>query len=506
MGTRQSKNIETCQDKPSGSPVNLILSPINSISLNISWGETVLPNGIITNYSVMYWEDSKTRADSVNVTTAENNIVIGNLSVYTGYAAVVRAFTEIGGGPWSDKSTGITGEEAPSDAPSNVSLIQGSHGRSLTVTFKKLNRPNGQIITYESYIHNLDSNSIKYQNNTASSKDVMFSNSYETTITITDLKPFTNYSIKIRAYTSVGSGPWSGPVKQRTNEAAPGKVSNFKVEVLPNNFTTVRLTWDPPITTERNGILKGYVISEAKNASTVELPVTSKEHIVTGLHGHTKYSFSIAAITVAVGEIDKRDIRTPQGPPTVVRNLQTPREGITDRSIVVIWEEPEIPHGIIRQYIVRYRNSQSTGDEISENGTTTATTLDNLAKGTTYTISVAAETVSEGPSATTTASTTSQSTQPAAQVGAIVGGSLGGVLFLVILVLIIVVLIFRRKRSMVINKEPVKGLSLTEYDDKESGKSEISSNGVPSTEIKGADLNDLHIQARDERLWRDKKW
>ncbi|CAH1803317.1 unnamed protein product, partial [Owenia fusiformis] len=108
---------------------------------------------------------------------------------------------------------------APSDAPSNVRLIQGSHGRSLTVTFKKPSRPNGRITIYESSIHNLDSNSIKTQNNTASSKDAMFSNSDETTITITGLKPFTNYSIKIRAYTSVGSGPWSEYVKQRTHEA-----------------------------------------------------------------------------------------------------------------------------------------------------------------------------------------------------------------------------------------------------------------------------------------------
>ena len=40
---------------------------------------------------------------------------------------------------------------------------------------------------------------------------------------LTDLEEFVNYSIAVRAYTSVGGGPYSEPITERTDEDGNGR-------------------------------------------------------------------------------------------------------------------------------------------------------------------------------------------------------------------------------------------------------------------------------------------
>ncbi|CAH1799004.1 unnamed protein product, partial [Owenia fusiformis] len=103
---------------------------------------------------------------------------------------------------------------APDDPPTNITLTPRS--RSFTATLNSPRKPNGIISTYESNIHNLDTGENKLQNYT-----VLFTNTLVSiaTINITDLEPFTNYSITVRAYTSGGESPWSGASSKPTLEA-----------------------------------------------------------------------------------------------------------------------------------------------------------------------------------------------------------------------------------------------------------------------------------------------
>ncbi|CAH1798989.1 unnamed protein product, partial [Owenia fusiformis] len=325
---------------------------------------------------------------------------------------------------------------SPSDAPTNVILIP--QRRSLTVIFDTLRRPNGRITTYESNIYNLDAGTDTIQNHTTARK---LSITVETII-IRDLEPYTNYTIRVRAYTSVGSGPWSGPVSECTLEAAPENVSSFNA--APINYTTVHLTWTPP--TKRNGIIREYVIKNPP-AANVRVPSTTQEYIVTGLNGYTHYTFGIVAVTVEVGNEARISVQTPEGPPTIVRNLEAPKDGITACSITLIWKEPEIPHGIIRHYIIRHISTQTTkNEEKIELTTTTNLTLENLHHDSTYDIKVAAVTVSEGQGSSVTVTTLSKPPlSPVSNVGAIVGGTVVGLLFFLILVSITVVLLKRNK-------------------------------------------------------------
>ncbi|CAH1778619.1 unnamed protein product [Owenia fusiformis] len=346
IGVGRVIELHTPEDKPDGSPTDLKLSAVSSTSLNITWGRTKLPNGIITSYTLVYREASGT--DNVKITTDADFVGIQGLKVYTKYLAKVRAHNAVGCGPWSNESFGYTGEEAPGDAPTGIVLIP--RGRSFAVRFNTLSRPNGVITTYESLNHNLDSNISYTQNYTILSTATLLKNSE--VITITDLEPFTNYSIRIRAYTSVGSGPWSEPVFQTTLEAAPGKVSNFSA--WPANYTTVHLSWAPPV--KHNGILREFIIiiSNGKKNNTKRVTAKTLDYTVTGLHGYTNYTLGVAAVTTEVGVISLRNIHTPEGPPD---DAPTDIDLIPQsRSFTIRFYTPKRPNGIITVFETHIHN------------------------------------------------------------------------------------------------------------------------------------------------------
>ena len=72
--------------------------------------------------------------------------------------------------------------------------------------------------------------------------------------TITDLKRDTIYTIRVEAYTAIGSGPPSPPVQVKTQEGVPGQPTGIRV--LEQAATSLLLEWSPPIHSGENII--GY--------------------------------------------------------------------------------------------------------------------------------------------------------------------------------------------------------------------------------------------------------
>ena len=68
--------------------------------------------------------------------------------------------------------------------------------------------------------------------------------------TITDLKRDTIYTIRVEAYTAIGSGPPSPPVQVKTQEGVPGQPTNIRV--VDQQATSLMLEWSPPIHSGEN--------------------------------------------------------------------------------------------------------------------------------------------------------------------------------------------------------------------------------------------------------------
>ena len=201
----------------------------------VTWDEIpgLDQNGIIIDYEIQI-EPLDFTADIVAslLRTTNLSILITELEEYVNYSIAVRAYTSVGSGPFSDPVTERTFEDGnvliyryillvfytmfivqssvPATPPQNVQATATS-STEIMVTWDEVPGldQNGIIINYEVQIEPLDFPA-----------DIFVDplNTTSLSIIVTGLEEYVNYNISVRAYTSVGPGPYSDPVTERTLE------------------------------------------------------------------------------------------------------------------------------------------------------------------------------------------------------------------------------------------------------------------------------------------------
>ncbi|KAL3876198.1 hypothetical protein ACJMK2_034068, partial [Sinanodonta woodiana] len=123
--------------------------------------------------------------------------------------------------------------------------------------------------------------------------------SMNTSKVIENLKPFTNYSVRVRAYTEVGAGPLSDTVYIRTKPSVP--ISVPLVTLQSDSPTSIIVSWTQIPPEHSNGIITRYRLYYGTGAimETKELPVDIRIYILTGLMPDTEYKIRVLAGTSA---------------------------------------------------------------------------------------------------------------------------------------------------------------------------------------------------------------
>ena len=200
----------------------------------MTWEEVpaIDQNGIIINYEVEYeplqfTEELSTRT----INAADLAVAIVGLEEYVEYNISVRAYTSVGPGPYSDPVTERTDEDrkriniiivllqiihvlfsypGPVTPPQNVQANAAS-STEILVTWEEVLPidQNGIITNYEVQYEPLQF---------MESLDTMFSNTTDMAVNLTNLQEYVQYNISVRAYTSVGFGPFSTEITERTFE------------------------------------------------------------------------------------------------------------------------------------------------------------------------------------------------------------------------------------------------------------------------------------------------
>ena len=96
---------------PDGPPTSIASSPVNSTSLNFTWGPPPLPNqnGIITGYTIRF---ARVNAHEWMIYQSNiSRITIGSLIPHTDYVVSVAAETRVGLGPHAANFTIMTPED-----------------------------------------------------------------------------------------------------------------------------------------------------------------------------------------------------------------------------------------------------------------------------------------------------------------------------------------------------------------------------------------------------------
>ncbi|RWS31821.1 Down syndrome cell adhesion molecule-like protein Dscam2, partial [Leptotrombidium deliense] len=310
IGTsKESVEIRFCteDEAPEAPPTNIRATAINATSIKIDWyaPRSELINGELKGYYIGYkvYNSSdhflyKTMATNASNVTSMHSMLLHALRPFTNYVLMLQAFNSIGAGPRSDELVIRTHESSPSLPPTKIKCNALS-STSVKVTWDKLahRNVNGILVGYK----------VRYKLVTDASEEQIKTEVIRdhNGLILYGLEKFTNYSLKIAAYTAAGDGPFSDYVYCITDEDTPS--APLKIKAAVDSLESIIVTWRAPL--RANGILKSYTIYRETDGKV--FPFTVPKHLLyhraTGLSEHRKHSFWVKAST-SIGEGTASDI------------------------------------------------------------------------------------------------------------------------------------------------------------------------------------------------------
>ncbi|KAI8509927.1 hypothetical protein Bbelb_123550 [Branchiostoma belcheri] len=359
-------------------PRDPIALATNDSNLQLSWQPPAEVGGIET--YVILWCELETDASCLGqekdkrVAGSElSDNVTDSWRPLTRYRFVVKAENSAGQSGASTAAIGYVQQGVPSSPPQNVT-VQAETSTSLLVSWKPppLQDRRGVITTYRVYYYVTPTISGQQmaaaveQNVTVRIPD----DSQPVQFSLSELKPFTYYTVRLSAVTSQGEGDKTQPTGARTREAAPSDPPS-DVRIYNVNVNNVTMSWTPP--SQPNGIIRYYIIKYGDNTTATEGNHTA--FILEGLEGGTNYAIRVQGCTAAetpCGPFSSaQNVETKVGVPGVVQNLLAEFEP-TSGDVSVSWTPPALKNGRDITYVVSYgRKDISRSDNTAVTTSTT---------------------------------------------------------------------------------------------------------------------------------------
>nr|XP_019599683.1 PREDICTED: usherin isoform X2 [Rhinolophus sinicus] len=322
-------------------------------SVLLSWTKPDSPNGVISQYRVVYQE----RADDPTFTipTVHAFTVMGTsheahlygLEPFTTYHIGVVAANQAGevSSPWTLVRTL---ESSPSGL-SNLTVEQKENGRALFLQWSEPVRSNGVIKTYNIFSDGI----LEY---TGLSRQFLFRR----------LDPFTVYTLTLEACTEAGCAR-SAPQPVRTDEAPPR--SQVAPAIQSVGSTSVELSWSEPV--NPNGKIIRYEVirrcfeEKAWGNQTIQADekivfteYNTERHAFlcndTGLQPWTQCKYKICTWNAAGHTCSSwTKIRTMQAPPEGLSPPEITCISTNPPKLLISWVPPRQSNGLIQAYMLQ---------------------------------------------------------------------------------------------------------------------------------------------------------
>nr|XP_005988243.1 PREDICTED: Down syndrome cell adhesion molecule-like protein 1 [Latimeria chalumnae] len=293
--------ISTEEAAPDGPPMDVILQPMTSQSIRVTWKapKKEVQNGVIRGYQIGYRENGPGSNGQYSIVemkaTGDSEVyTLDNLKKFAQYGVVVQAFNRAGTGPSSSEINATTLEDVPSQPPENVRAVSiTSDVAILSWSEPPRSTLNGVLKGYRVIFWSiyLDGEWGEMQNITTLKERVE----------LKGLEKFTNYSVQVLAYTQAGDGVRSSVLYIQTKEDIPGPPAGIKA--VPSSASSVVVSWLPP--SKPNGIIRKYTIFCSSPGSGHPAPSeyeTSPELLfyrIAHLNRGQQYLLWVAAVTTA---------------------------------------------------------------------------------------------------------------------------------------------------------------------------------------------------------------
>ncbi|XP_040186925.1 protein sidekick-2 isoform X1 [Rana temporaria] len=285
------------------------------------------------------------------------SMVVPGLSPYTFYSFRMRQVNIVGSSPPSLPSRRIQTLQAPPDMfPANVTLRTASQ-TSLWVRWVPLLETayngNPESVGYK----------IRYMRSDGKGESLthVIHDRVEREYTIENLEEWTEYSIQVVAFNSIGTGPWCPAVVARTRESVPS-FGPSNVSALATTSSSILVRWSEIAESERNGLILGYKIlykeKDSDNPPYFWLVEgnASRSVQLTNLGKYVLYEIQVLAFTrigdgvASTPAILERTLDDVPGPPVGILFPE-----VRTTSVRLIWQPPAAPNGIILAYQITHR-------------------------------------------------------------------------------------------------------------------------------------------------------
>ncbi|XP_060516116.1 cell adhesion molecule Dscam2 [Cylas formicarius] len=306
----ESIAVKTQEERPSEAPKDIRVEAISSTDLFIQWSPPPRHgwNGELLGYSIS-WREHRGSKNQTGTQTikgwATNKFQLSGLKKYTTYDITVSAFNGVDAGPASPTIIGTTKEGIPEAPPQDIICSEVS-SQIIKISWKvpPHHLHGGLIQGYKIFYRPVSG--LLSEDVASTTGEVKRTQSTETYLH--GLQKFTNYSIRVLAYTSAGDGIVSDTLYCCTEEDLPGAPANIKAAALTGE--SILVSWLPP--TKRNGHIIVYTVycreagrvgqHKSYNIRLEDIPEEhSLNYEVRILQEHQLYEFWVSA-TTKIGE------------------------------------------------------------------------------------------------------------------------------------------------------------------------------------------------------------
>ncbi|XP_053715415.1 receptor-type tyrosine-protein phosphatase S-like isoform X25 [Synchiropus splendidus] len=270
----------------------LMVSPTNMGTALLQWHPPAVTHGPLQGYRLRFGRKDLDPLTVIEFPERENHYTTKEIHKGASYTFRLSARNKVGFGEETVKEI-TTNEDVPSGYPQSITA-EGATTTTTRVNWEPviLAERNGQIVKY----------ALQYKDiNSPRSPSELFITAPESTVILDGLKAETTYDIKMCAFTSKGSGPYSPSVQFRTqplDQAVFAK--NFHVRAAMK--TSVLLTWEIPDT--YNAAQPFTILYDKGQSVEVDGKLTQK--LITGLQPETQYSFLLTNRGNSAGGLQHR--------------------------------------------------------------------------------------------------------------------------------------------------------------------------------------------------------
>ena len=223
-----------------------------------------------------------------------HSLLLPSLRPFTDYAVILQAFNAVGAGPRSDEVHIKTSQSRPETSPPDIKCLPLSP-ESVKVLWNSLpaQKANGVLVGYRVSLVAVGPKSSRR------SLDVGPDISHAI---VSNLEKFTNYTVQVSAFTSVGEGPVNREeIFCRTNEDISSPIT--AVKVAHASADSVIVSWMQP--DSPNGIIKTYTLHRRSTSDTKATTFTLPSHVryfkASGLESALQQTFWVTS-TNGAGE------------------------------------------------------------------------------------------------------------------------------------------------------------------------------------------------------------